>query len=202
MSRHVHVITHPDVLIDPAVPVPDWPLSERGRIRMRAVLNQPWAPRLRSLFCSTERKARDGAAILAEALGLPVTELEDLGENDRSSTGYLPKLEFEAMADAFFARPQESVRGWERAIDAQHRVVAAVDEVLRRAPAEGDIAIVTHGGVGALLLCHLQGRPISRAADQPAGQGGHHYAFAVEDRELLHGWRSIDAVAPDGAPMR
>jgi broad specificity phosphatase PhoE len=109
---------------------------------MRAVLDQPWAPRLRSLFCSTERKARDGAAILAEALGLPVTELEKLGENDRSSTGYLPKLEFEAMADAFFARPQESVRGWERAADAQSRIVAAVDEVLRRAPAEGDIAIV------------------------------------------------------------
>ncbi|MFE0757948.1 histidine phosphatase family protein [Inquilinus sp. NPDC058860] len=191
MSRHVHFITHPDVLIDPAVPVPDWPLSERGRARMRAVLDQRWAPRLRSLFCSTERKARDGAAILAEVLGLPVMELQDLGENDRSSTGYLPKLEFEAMADAFFARPQESVRGWERAADAQRRIVAAVDEVLRRAPAEGDIAIVSHGGVGALLLCHLQGRPISRAADQPAGQGGHCYAFAAEDRRLLHGWRSI-----------
>lgn len=192
MTRHVHFITHPDVLIDPAVPVPDWPLSERGRERMRSVLDQAWAPRLRSLFCSTERKARDGAAILAKALGLPVTELEDLGENDRSSTGYLPKLEFEAMADAFFARPQESVRGWERAADAQRRIVAAVNEVLRRAPAEGDIAIVSHGGVGALLLCHLQDRPISRAADQPAGQGGHHYAFTAEDRRLLHGWRSID----------
>ena len=192
MARHVHFITHPDVLIDPAVPVPDWPLSERGRTRMQAVLGQPWAPRLRSLFCSTERKARDGAAILAEALGLSVTEIEGLGENDRSSTGYLPKLEFEAMADAFFARPQESVRGWERAADARRRIVAAVDEVLLRAPAEGDIAIVSHGGVGALLLCHLQGRPISRAADQPAGQGGHHYAFTAENRRLLHGWRSID----------
>ncbi|WP_225768211.1 histidine phosphatase family protein [Inquilinus sp. Marseille-Q2685] len=192
MTRHVHFITHPDVLIDPAVPVPDWPLSERGRERMRAVLDQPWAPRLRSLFCSTERKARDGAAILAAALGLPVTELEDLGENDRSSTGYLPKLEFEATADAFFARPQESVRGWERAADAQRRIVAALDEILRRAPAEGDIAIVSHGGVGALLLCHLENRPISRAADQPAGQGGHHYAFTAEDRRLLHGWQPID----------
>ena len=192
MTRHVTFITHPDVLIDPAVPVPDWPLSERGRERMRTVVDQPWTAGLRDLFCSTERKARDGAAILADALGLPVTELEELGENDRSSTGYLPKLEFETMADAFFARPEESVRGWERAADAQRRIVAAVDEVLRRAPAEGDIAIVSHGGVGALLLCHLQGRPISRAADQPAGQGGHYYAFTAEDRRLLHGWRSID----------
>lgn len=191
MARHVHFLTHPDVLIDPAVPVPDWPLSERGRDRMRAVLDQPWIAGIGSLFCSTERKARDGAAILAEALGLPVTELAELGENDRSSTGYLPKLEFEAMADAFFARPQESVHGWERAADAQRRIVAALDEVLRRAP-EGDIAIVSHGGVGALLLRHLQGQPISRAADQPAGQGGHFYSFTAGDRRLLHGWRSID----------
>lgn len=192
MARHVYLITHPDVLIDPAVPVPDWPLSPRGRERMQMVLRLPWMAGVRALFSSTERKAIDGAAILAAALALPVTELEDLGENDRSSTGYLPKLEFEAMADTFFARPEGSVRGWERAIDAQRRIVAAMAEVLCRAPAEGDIAVVSHGGVGALLLCHLQGVPISRAADQPAGQGGHYYAFTAEDRRLLHGWTPID----------
>jgi len=27
----VHFITHPDVVIDPAVPVPDWPLSARDQ---------------------------------------------------------------------------------------------------------------------------------------------------------------------------
>ena len=32
----VYFITHPDVLIDPAVPVPEWPLSPRGRARMQA----------------------------------------------------------------------------------------------------------------------------------------------------------------------
>lgn len=201
MARQVHFITHPDVLIDPAVPVPDWPLSGRGRARMQAALRQPWISGVRSIFCSTERKAIDGAEILAEALGLPVIQLKDLGENDRFSTGYLPKLEFEATADQFFARPQESIRGWERAVDAQRRIVAAMDEVLCRAPAEGDIAVVSHGGVGALYLCHLQGRPISRAADQPAGQGGHRYVVLAEDRRLLHGWRSIDAVAPGTSPV-
>jgi broad specificity phosphatase PhoE len=192
MARHIHFITHPDVLIDPAVPVPDWPLSPRGRERMQAALRLPWMAGVRALFSSTERKAVDGAAILAEALSLPIIQLEDLGENDRSSTGYLPKLEFEAMADQFFARPQESVRGWERAVDAQRRIVAAMEEVLRRAPAEGDVAVVSHGGVGALYLCHLQGRPIGRDADQPPTNGGNHYAFDARARRLLHGWRSID----------
>ena len=30
----VYFITHPDVVIDPATPVAQWPLSQRGRMRM------------------------------------------------------------------------------------------------------------------------------------------------------------------------
>ena len=115
----VFFITHPDVLIDPAVPVPDWPLSPRGVARMHAMLGQPWIAGIVAVCSSTERKARDGAAILAAHLGLLPVARADLGENDRSATGYLPKPQFEATADAFFAHPETSVRGWERAIDAQ-----------------------------------------------------------------------------------
>ena len=187
----VFFITHPDVLVDPAVPVPEWSLNARGRARMHAMLNQTWVPGIVHVASSTERKAVDGAAILGAHLGLrPVTH-RGLGENDRSSTGYLPKLEFEARADAFFARPEESVGGWERAVDAQMRIVAAVRDVLRAAPA-GDVAVVAHGGVGALLLCHLLGSAISRVADQPAGSGGHVVAFNRATWTLHHSWRSID----------
>jgi broad specificity phosphatase PhoE len=95
------------------------------------------------------------------------------------------------MADAFFARPNESVRGWERAVDAQARVVAAMRDVLRAAPS-GDVAVVSHGGVGAMLFCHLRGSPISRDADQPSGSGGHVLAFSRSGWNLRHGWRTID----------
>ena len=40
----VFFITHPDVLIDPASPVPDWRLNPRGIARMRALLSQTWVP--------------------------------------------------------------------------------------------------------------------------------------------------------------
>lgn len=187
----VHFITHPEVVIDPAVPVPDWPLSELGAARMRAMLAEPWVAGIKAVFASTERKARQGARILAGHLGLPVTELAALGENDRSATGYLPKAEFERVADAFFARPEKSARGWERAVDAQARIVGAVMDVIRRAPVGRDVAIVAHGGVGALLLCHLTGVPISRAADQPAGGGGNRFAFHAQRWVLVEGWRPI-----------
>lgn len=94
-------------------------------------------------------------------------------ENDRSATGYLPEAEFQQMADAFFARPTESVRGWERAVDAQARIVAAVEAALAAYGDAGQrLLFVGHGGVGTLLLCHLAGYPISRAHDQPPVGGG------------------------------
>lgn len=191
--RTVFFITHPDVTIDPAVPVPEWPLSERGRARMRAALERPWVRRIRTIHCSIERKAIDAATILAEGLGLGFSTHAALGENDRSSTGYLPKDEFEMLADAFFANPTSSVRGWERAVDAQARIVAAVGVVLKAAATSGDIAIISHGGVGALLASGLEGLPISRAHDQPAGNGGYYFPFDLETRLPRHGWTAIDA---------
>jgi broad specificity phosphatase PhoE len=188
----VHFITHPEVIIDPRVPVPDWQLSPLGEQRMRLALRQPWLAGVRAIFSSAERKARDAAALIGGQLRLPIGVIAELGENDRSATGYLPRAEFEAMADQFFAYPEQRVRGWEPAIDAQRRIVDAVERAVADAP-EGDIAIVSHGGVGALLLCHLRGVPISRAADQPAGGGGHVYSFDVASRRLLSGWRRIEA---------
>jgi broad specificity phosphatase PhoE len=190
----LYFITHPDVLIDPNVPVPDWPLSPRGRDRMQTMLAQPWVPTLGAVWCSTERKAIDGATIIADAVGTIPHPLATLGENDRSSTGYLPKAEFEATADAFFANPHDSVRGWEKAIDAQRRIVAAIATVLAGTPAGQDIAVMSHGGVGALLLCHLKQRTISRTEDQPDTNGGNFYRFDRETYSLRHGWVPIDVI--------
>ena len=111
MSRLVYFITHPDVVIDPAVPVPRWPLSERGVRRMRRLVRQPWIAQLETIYCSTEQKAIDGAEIVSQATSLPFHQLAALGENDRSATGYLHGTEFQTTVDAFFARPHESVRG-------------------------------------------------------------------------------------------
>jgi broad specificity phosphatase PhoE len=201
VTATAYFVTHPDVVIDPNVPVPRWPLSERGRSRMRSLLEKPWVSDLRHVFSSGEQKALDGAEILAGSLRIPHTILPELGENDRSTTGFLPPAEFWEIVEEFFAHPERSVRGWERACDAQARIVAALDEALRIAPRGASIACVSHGGVGTLLLCHLKGAAISRSEEQPRpapgsppGSGGGYYlAFDAESRELQHGWRAIDS---------
>jgi broad specificity phosphatase PhoE len=188
-----YYITHPQVRIDANIPVPEWGLSDIGRTRAVAMLGQPWVGSIRRVVSSAERKAIETAEILAEHHHLDVEVKERMHENDRSATGILPPPEFEAVADQFFARPNESIRGWERAIDAQNRIVSEVDAV-SRADATGNVAFVGHGGVGTLLLLALGGREISRVADQPAG-GGNYFAWDIDPRRLIHGWLPIDRVA-------
>ena len=185
----VHLITHPEVVVDPAVPVPDWPLSPFGARRILLAAGRPWLAGVRSVFSGAEREARDAAGLLAGRPGLGFHVVEGLGENDRSATGYLPEREFGATADAFLARPPGSVRGWERAADARRRIVRTVGHAPSLAPAVGAAAIGPHGGVGALLLCHPRGVPISRAQDQPGAGGGNAFSFEAAGGRLVTGRR-------------
>ncbi|NBN65775.1 histidine phosphatase family protein [Pannonibacter tanglangensis] len=180
-SRFCVYLTHPEVAVDPAVPVPAWGLSETGRTRAARAALLPWAGVIRHVVSSAERKAIETAEIFAAAHRLPVTIVEATHENDRSATGFLPPAEFEEVASAFFAAPGQSVRGWERAIDAQTRIVSAVRQVVASAPAGAPVLFCGHGGVGTLLKCHLLGVGITRRHDQSCG--GNWYMFDPLDLE-------------------
>lgn len=184
-------ITHPQVAIDPLIPVPDWGLSEVGRTRLAAIAARGWVRSLTHIFASTEKKAIEGAEILAASAGCPVAAVAEMGENDRSATGFLRPPEFEKAADWFFANPSQSFHGWETALDAQTRIVSAVDAAIGRSTAGQPVAFVGHGGVGTLLKCHLAGTPITRTGDQPAG-GGNVFAFGLSDRRLLCDWTRVE----------
>lgn len=168
-------LTHPEVQIDPDVPVPEWGLSDVGRERAAKAAFLPIVPEIRQIISSGETKAVETAQILAGRLNVFHRTLNFLHENDRSATGFLPPDEFERTADAFFANPHESVRGWERAIDAQDRVVNGIKSALRHIPDEDPVLFAGHGAVGTLLMCHLMGAPISRVHDQ--SRGGCWYRF-------------------------
>lgn len=189
-------LTHPEVTVDPAVPVPQWDLSAAGAARAEALGRRGVLPHRAPLIASSERKAIALAEILARHThGLVHTDAA-LDENDRSATGYLPAQAFEAMADRFFAEPETSAQGWERAVDAQARVVRAVAEALERV--REPAIFCGHGGVGTLLKCHVAGRPISRDEDQGRRGhpgGGNAFVFDFEARRLIADWMPFEAFA-------
>ena len=187
----LHYISHPQVAVDPEIDVPKWGLSELGRFRAEKMTTLPWVRTIRRIVSSDETKALETAELLAATLGLDVECRSATGEIDRSAAGFLPPAEFEAVADACFAHPTASARGWEPAVDAQRRIVQALADVLAD-DGPGDVAVVGHGGVGTLWYCHLADLPIARRWDQP-GQG---HVFAVDRAtgRVLHHWRPIDEV--------
>ncbi len=190
MTRVFRYLTHPEVLIDANTPVPEWGLSEKGRQRTLRFRHARALGRTRSIFSSAERKALETAEILASKLGVEVTVRELSHENDRSATGFLEPKEFQRVADEFFATPSKSVRGWERAMDAQQRIVDQFNQIMRQS-LEGDILMVGHGGVGTLLYCHLAEVEIDRKHDQIGG-GGNVFAFDLDQRSILYPWRPME----------
>ena len=190
----VRYLTHPQVQIDPAVSVPQWGLSDIGRARTKALADSGRLQATSLIICSAEKKAIETAKIIATSLGLALHVREAMHENDRTATGFLVPPEFEAVADQFFAQPTDSIRGWERAVDAQARIVREVEAVLAapvQGPDRGDVLFVGHGAVGTLLYCHLAGVAIDRRHDQPAG-GGNYFTFERDCRRVVHGWRAME----------
>lgn len=182
-------VTHPEVVIDPKVPTPDWGLNATGAARVAALAQRmPDAPM--HVVSSAERKALETAWPLAAKLHTPVEVRPAMHENDRSATGFLPGPEFEAVADAFFATPTESVRGWETAAAAQARIVAEVEAVL--AQTHLPVLFTGHGAVGTLLFCALAGERIDRRWDQSGG--GHWFAFDTQTRRPERHWAPIESL--------
>jgi broad specificity phosphatase PhoE len=196
MTAHLY-LSHPEVTIDPAIPVPEWSLSAIGRQRLFVETRKAWWRRFGRIVSSTETKAVESARLIGQAIGITPEVGADMHENDRSATGYLPKEEFEQVADAFFADPGTSVRGWERAIDAQERIVRAVLATASIRPSVPTL-FVGHGGVGTLLMCHCLRHAITRDWDQLPG-GGNHFAFDPLQPRVFYTWRAMEA-APGGLP--
>ena len=85
-----------------------------------------------------------------------------------------------------FTDLEGSTRRWETHPAEMREALARHNSIVQE-------AIVSHGGVGALLLCHLKGVPISRSEDQTGGRGGNFFSFDARSRRMLSGWKRIEA---------
>jgi len=188
-------ITHPEVIIDPDVPVVDWGLSQIGRRRATSFAARNLIPKFTPIHSSPEKKALDLAYILAESGSLNVEINTKFGENDRSATGFLEPEQFEAHVEKLFRYPAKSVSGWETANDAQTRIVRAVENTLATHDLSKPIVFAGHGCVGTLLKCHLAKCTIAHSQDQRMMShpgGGNVFVFALADRRLLCDWTAME----------
>ncbi len=190
MARLLRHLTHPQVIQDPDIPVQKWHLSDQGKQRLEACDCCTAFANTGKIVASTETKAIETAEIIASVLGIDFQVRDNMHENDRSATGYLRPELFEQTADEFFNSPEQSTKGWERAVDAQARIVAQTEAVLRTSTHDA-VLLIGHGAVGTLLFCHFAGHPINRSYDQPAG-GGNVFSVNADTGEVIHAWKPIE----------
>ena len=155
--RKLILIKHASPQVQPDLPPEQWPLSEEGKARCEALARAVAALAPAVVVSSKELKAEETALVLARHLGVPHHAAADLHEHDRSNVPQLRSAEFISMMELLFRRPNELVLGKETAVAALSRFESALDEVVLAHP-DGNVAVVSHGTVIALLLEKLDRR--------------------------------------------
>jgi len=119
---------------------------------------------LSAVYCSNLARAWQSAEILAEPHGLSPVRRADLRER---SFGLWEGMTFreinEKYPDDFSAWASNplasSPLGGETTLEVRDRVIRVVDSILRGHTGQ-HVAIVAHGGVNRIILCHILGMPL------------------------------------------
>lgn len=144
----------------------DVPLSEKGIEQMEQVarhLNRSYNS-LKAVYCSPLTRALKSAEIISESYGLKPIVIPDLRER---SFGIWEGMSFSEIREEYpeeFERWSEnpliySPTGGESTLEVRDRVVNALNNILSNHNEE-TMAIVAHGGVNRVILCHILGIPL------------------------------------------
>ncbi len=122
-------------------------------------------PRLSAVYSSNLQRAVTGAEIIAEPHGglipLPLPSLRE------RSFGIWEGMSFTEIREKFPSELQKwsgnpltySPPGGENTLAVNRRVVKALDQIIAR-HSDTAVAIVAHGGVNRVFLCHIMGIPL------------------------------------------
>ena len=140
----------------------DPPLSERGREQAERLAERLGSRRWAGFYCSDLARCRETAAPMAGRLGREPVPLEELREIFLGEWEGLTRRELEVrypkLWQRWLHRPDwDVVPGGEGARAFARRVDKVLKRLLEAHP-EGDILVVTHGGVIQVALGHTVGR--------------------------------------------
>ncbi len=149
--RQLILIKHAKPQVQEDVPSREWGLSEEGRLKAAHLAERITSFDPALVVSSDEPKALETATILSNALGKPLESARGLEEHDRANVPMMASREFISLMALFFKQRTRLVLGLETAAQATTRITDAVDGLLLAHP-QGNLAVVTHGTVLALLV--------------------------------------------------
>jgi alpha-ribazole phosphatase/probable phosphoglycerate mutase len=142
----------------------DVPLSRNGIEEMKRLADFINSYALSAVYCSDLNRARKSAEIIADPYGITPVTVRDLRER---SFGIWEGMSFDEIQEKY---PQE-FNAWagnplkfkpmqgESTIEVESRALHIFNEILEKHCGES-IAIVSHGGINRVILCHVLGIPL------------------------------------------
>jgi broad specificity phosphatase PhoE len=149
--RKLILIKHSYPDIDPNVLWHEWKLSVEGRRRCEPLADIVAEYGPRTIYTSSEKKAIETSEIVGARFGVPICQIAELRENDRTGLGIIPLDQIEPLFSDFFARPDHVVVGNETACAARDRFSNAVEKIVE-AQQDGNVVLVAHGTVITLFV--------------------------------------------------
>jgi alpha-ribazole phosphatase len=119
---------------------------------------------LSAIYCSGLVRAVQSAEIIAEQFGLVPIRVANLRER---SFGIWEGMTFSEIKEQYpkeFASWAEnplaySPTGGEKTLEVRDRVIKVISEIVENHSGQ-DVAVVAHGGVNRIILCHILGMPL------------------------------------------
>ncbi len=128
-----------------------WPLSERGEEQVKLLAAQPFWSEVKAIITSDEPKAIATVKDVAFERGIALFTRDCLRELKRTHEWI---DDYDERVRDVFAQPAVSRGGWERATDAQARILSCVEALMQQYDPQA-FGVVSHGMVLALLLASL-----------------------------------------------
>lgn len=129
-------------------------LSAEGSLAAVRVKDMLLGEGIEAIISSPYQRAKDTVQPLADALGLPITEQEDLRERE---VGDFQGHSFLDAKKILFQDPTTSFPGGESSKSAQNRAVQVLKEILNKHIGKS-VVIGTHGDIMTLMLQHYDQR--------------------------------------------
>ena len=145
----------------------DIPLNETGKKEAQATANFLKGRNIVKIFSSSLSRASETAKIIASELNLPIVEYDELMEHTSGKLDGVPlKVFFDKLKSVGDFEKMVLQAGGEPWNVFSERVWNKFLDIAKENKDEGDIVVVTHGGVTRTIISEIFGSPFLKALSQ------------------------------------
>ncbi|MEK7572211.1 MAG: histidine phosphatase family protein [Patescibacteria group bacterium] len=140
-------IRHSKSLVNPAIPITTWGLSEEGVMLAKKLQSLEQIKSLDVIYASLQPKALETAILATKNMGIPIKTDNRLTETTSFTNRFVNLSQLQENTKKYFASKHVSINQGETAEEAFTRFNEALHEIVATDKERSNIGIVSHGNI-------------------------------------------------------